>query len=65
MNLPYVNKLLDKVAIELLYRDSQDLFDQKITSFLLVQVLNIYHKHNYKRSELWTKLTLMLASLYS
>lgn len=65
LNVPYLQKLLDKVACDILFQEYDDLIKKGLNSTgILLQVMAIYHQHKYSRNELWVKLDQLLVNIY-
>jgi hypothetical protein len=63
LNPTYQQRLLDKLACDVLLSEYQDIGNGATTSTIL-QLMGVFHHLKYSRQELWMKLTVIVSGLY-
>jgi hypothetical protein len=54
LNPPYAQKLLDKVACDILYSEYEELVNE-LSTFTIIQAMGTFYQMKYQRQELWLK----------
>ena len=62
MSLPYMNRLLDKVAMDILVSEYENLIEE-FSLYNILQVMSIFLKGQYQRLELWSKFEIILSNI--